>query len=49
MANIININEQIEESIKDLPDYNYMLGRTLMQPFKPSNSGSRALMNSVNV
>ena len=49
MANIININEQIEETIQNLPDYNYMLGRTLMQPFKPSNSGSRALMNSVHV
>lgn len=48
MANMININEQIEESIKDLPDYNYMLGRTLMQPFKPANSGSRALMYSVH-
>lgn len=49
MANVININEQIEESVKYLPDYNYMLGRTLMQPFKPANSGSRALMNSVHV
>jgi DNA-directed RNA polymerase beta subunit len=49
MANVINITEQIEESVKDLPDYNYMLGRTLMQPFKPANSGSRALMNSVHV
>lgn len=49
MANVINIDEQIKESIKDLPDYNYMLGRTLMQPFKPANSGSRALMNSVHV
>lgn len=49
MANVININEQIEESIKDLPNYNYMLGRTLMQPFRPANSGSRALMNSVHV
>lgn len=49
MANAINIYEQIKESIKDLPDYNYMLGRTLMQPFKPANSGSRALMNSVHV
>lgn len=49
MANLININEQIQESVKNLPDYNYMLGRTLMQPFKPANSGSRALMNSVHV
>ena len=48
MANVLNINEQIEEVIKDLPDYNYLLGRTLMQPFKPSNSGSRALMYSVH-
>ena len=48
MANVINIKEQIDESIKNLPDYNYMLGRTLMQPFRPSNSGNRALMNSVH-
>lgn len=48
MANIINIDEQIQESIKDLPSYDYMLGRTLMQPFKPANSGSRALMYSVH-
>ena len=48
MANVINIHEQIEESIKNLPDYNYMLGRTLMQPFKPANSGSRALMYAVH-
>lgn len=46
--NIINIKEQIDESIKDLKDYNYMLGRTLMQPFRPANSGSRALMNAVH-
>lgn len=49
MANVINIDDQIKESIKDLPDYDHMLGRTLMQPFKPANSGSRALMNSVHV
>ena len=49
MANVINIDKQIEDSIKNLPDNNYLLGRTLMQPFKPANSGSRALMNSVHV
>jgi DNA-directed RNA polymerase beta subunit len=48
LANVINIDKQIEESIKNLPDYNYMLGRTLMQPFKPANSGSRALMYAVH-
>lgn len=49
MSNVINIDRQIQESIKNLPDNNYMLGRTLMQPFKPANSGSRALMASVHV
>lgn len=48
MANVINIKEQVEESTKNLPDYNYMLGRMLMEPFRPANSGSRALMNSVH-
>ena len=49
MPNFINIDKQIQESIKGLPDNNHLLGRTLMQPFKPANSGSRALMNSVHV
>lgn len=48
MANVININDQIEESVRPLPDNNYMLGRSLMQPYKPANSGSRALMYSVH-
>ena len=48
MVNVINIGKQIEESTKDLPDWNHLLGRTLMQPFKPGNSGSRALMASVH-
>ena len=47
--NAINIDKQIQDVVKDLPDNNYMLGRTLMQPFKPANSGSRALMNSIHV
>ena len=46
--NVINIDKQIYDTVKDLPDANYMLGRTLMQPFKPSNSGSRALMSSIH-
>ena len=45
----MNFEKAIQESVKDLPDGNYMLGRTLMQPFKPANSGSRALMNSIHV
>lgn len=47
--NLINIDKQVANAVKALPNYNYMLGRTLMQPFKPSNSGSRALMNSIHV
>lgn len=47
MNNIINIDKQIENSTKNLPDDNYLLGRTLMQPCKPANSGSRALMTSI--
>lgn len=47
--NAINIDKQVQDVVKDLPDNNYMLGRTLMQPFKPANSGSRALMNSIHV
>ena len=47
--NLINIDKQVANAVKTLPNYNYMLGRTLMQPFKPSNSGSRALMNSIHV
>ena len=47
--NLITIDKQIQQVVKQLPDENYMLGRTLMQPFKPANSGSRALMNSVHV
>ena len=48
MGDIFNIEKQIYESTKDLPDENYMLGRTLLQPFKPANSGSRALMSSIH-
>ena len=48
MANMVNIDKQIQESIKNLPDENYMLGKTLMQPFRPANSGSRALMASIH-
>ena len=48
MANVFDIDKQIYESTNKLPDYNYLLGRTLMQPFRPANSGSRALMNSIH-
>jgi DNA-directed RNA polymerase beta subunit len=43
-----DIEKQIENSIAGLDDYNKLLGRTLMQPFKPANSGSRALMSSIH-
>jgi hypothetical protein len=44
-----DIEKQINDSIAGLDDWNKMLGRTLMQPFKPANSGSRALMSSIHV
>ena len=46
--NIINIDKQVQQSIKDLPNEDYMLGRMLLQPFKPANSGSRALMSAIH-
>ena len=46
--NVLNVDKQVYDAIKDLPDENYMLGRTLLQPFKPANSGSRALMSSIH-
>ena len=42
------LDTQIEESIKDLPDYNYLLGRGLAQPFNAANSGSRKLMYAIH-
>lgn len=48
MVNEINIEKQIQEATKNLDDDNKLLGRTLLQPFAPANSGSRALMASVH-
>lgn len=48
MASTINLSDQIDATVRSLPSYDNMLGRTLMQPFRPANSGSRALMNSVH-
>ena len=46
--NVVNLKTEIENRTKYLPSYDFMLGRTLMQPFRPANSGSRALMASVH-
>ena len=43
-----NLEKQIQAAVKNLPNENYLLGRMLMQPYKPSNSGSRALLNAVH-
>lgn len=45
---MFNLEQEIYKNVKDLPNNNYLLGRTLMQPFRPANSGSRALMNSIH-
>ena len=47
--NVINVSKQVEQAVKNLPDENYMLGRMLMQPFRPANSGSRTLMSSIHI
>ena len=44
-----NLDKQIKESTKHLNDKNKVLGKTLMQPMKPANSGVRALMSAVHV
>ena len=44
-----NIESEVYEQIKDIKNYNHILGRSLMQPYKPANSGSRGLMNSIHV
>ena len=43
-----DLNTQIEEAIQGLPDYNYLLGRGLAQPFNAANSGSRKLMYAIH-
>lgn len=48
MANNMMIDSMVEEAVKNLPDYNYMLGRGLAQPFNAANSGSRKLMYAIH-
>ena len=45
----LNIDKQVHTYADPLPNYNYMLGRTLNEPFKTSNSGSRATMFCVHI
>ena len=44
----LNLDKQIEEVVKDLPNNNYLLGKSSLQPFAPMNSGSRKLMHNVH-
>lgn len=46
---IVDLDKQIKECTKGMPDENYALGRSLVQPFRPANSGSRCLMHSVHL
>lgn len=43
----LNILSQIDHYTKNLVNPNHMLGRMTLQPFRPANSGSRALMSSI--
>jgi DNA-directed RNA polymerase beta subunit len=42
------IEAQVNEAVKDLPDYNYLLGKGITQPFNAANSGSRKLMYAIH-
>ena len=44
-----DLKSQVEENIKDLPNYDYLLGKGLLQPFNPANSGSRKLMHAIHL
>lgn len=46
--NGIELDAQVSESIKGLPNNDYLLGRGLAQPFNAANSGSRKLMFSIH-
>lgn len=49
MSKLIDIKAQVDDAIKPLGgDYNKILGHTTLQPFRPANSGNRALMTSVH-
>ena len=43
-----NFSNKVNEVTESIDDYNKLLGRTLLQPYKPANSGSRALMSNVH-
>lgn len=45
---MMDIRDQIQESTKSITNNNTILGRTTLQPFRPANSGNRALMASVH-
>ena len=46
---MFNLENQINNTIKDIEDEDYLLGKMLLQPFRPANSSSRALMDSVHI
>lgn len=48
VTNMVTLEDDVNRTVKTLPNYNYLLGRGLTQPFNPANSGSRKLMYSVH-
>lgn len=48
MANF-NLKKDIEDVEARIPNQNYALGKGLLQPFRPTNSGSRAVMQATQV
>lgn len=46
---IFDLENQVNQVVKDIEDTDYLLGKMQMQPFRAANSSSRALMDSVHI
>lgn len=44
-----NLENDVNEVVKDLEDQDALLGKMLLQPCRPANSSARALMDSVHI
>ena len=44
-----NLAKYIADAESRIPDQNYALGKGLLQPFRGTNSGSRAIMQNVQL
>ena len=49
MANNLDLNSTANEIEKNLPSREYTLGKGLLQPFNDTNSGSRKIMQGIQM